>query len=187
MSTPSARAAVLADSVAGCKVLVGRYLPGFNDVTCVRGVPDLPNHVAWCLGHCAQTMHFVADLISGATSPGLPASDFVAKPVADGTKGSRDKGVYDAESVAFGSTVEERHDKYPKLDRCVEIFNAACDRLEAVVRALPDAALDKPHPWGAGGLFPASALVMRMVFHNGFHTGQIADLRRALGFKRLFG
>jgi hypothetical protein len=28
--------------------------------------------------------------------------------------------------------------------------------------------------------------VARMVFHNGFHTGQIADMRRALGFKGVF-
>ncbi len=181
------RGGLLAESVLNCKVLTGRYLPGFNDVTCVRGTPDLPNHVAWCLGHCALTMHRVADLVSGASESGLPAKDFIEKPAADGTKGSRDKGVFDAESVAFGSTVEERHDRYPKLERCVEVFNSACDRLAAVVRAMPDAALDKAHPWGAGGEFPAWALVSRMVFHNGFHTGQMADLRRALGFKRLFG
>ncbi len=183
----SPRAEVLAESILNCKILVGRYLPGFNDVTCVRQTPDLPNHLAWCLGHCALTMHRVADLVSGAPTSGLPASDFVVKPVADGTRGSRDKGLFDAESVAFGSTVEERHDRYPKLDRCVEVFNSACDRLAGVVRAAPDAALDKGHPWGMGGETPAWALVSRMVFHNGFHTGQIADLRRALGFKRLFG
>ncbi len=29
---------------------------------------------------------------------------------------------------------------------------------------------------------PLSLMIPRMVFRNGMHTGQIADLRRALGF-----
>jgi hypothetical protein len=33
---------------------------------------------------------------------------------------------------------------------------------------------------------PVWALVSRMTFHNGFHTGQLADLRRALGFRSIF-
>lgn len=172
----SPRAAVLAEAVASCKVLCGRYLVGFNDVTHVRQTPDLPNHLAWILGHSALTMHRVAGMIDGGS---LPAAHFVA---GDGFKGSREHGVFDIEAVAYGSRPEERHDRFPRLERCVEIFNAAADRLSAAVATLSDEGLDRSVRWGAADV-PMRLLITRMVFHNGFHTGQIADLRRALGFK----
>lgn len=181
MPTASPRAECIAESVLLTKQLLARYLAGFNDVTHVRQVPDLPNHVAWCLGHCAVTMHRIAEKLDGKP---LPASDFVT---GDGTAGSRDKGVFDTEAVSFGSAPEERHDRYPRLDRCIQIFNTAADRLAAACRSADDARLDQQVAWGASGMQqPLWALAIRMVFHNGFHTGQIADMRRALGFKSIF-
>ncbi len=181
----SPRAALLADSVLLSKTLLTRYLAGFNDATHVRQTPDLPNHLAWTLGHLAVTMHRAADRIKAMP---LPSKDFVEPPVADGFKGSRDRGVFDSEAVAFGSRPEERHDRYPTLARCQEVLGAACDRLAEAVRGLDDAALEQSVGWGMGGqTMPLWALITRMVFHNGFHTGQIADLRRALGFKSIFG
>ena len=38
--------------------------------------------------------------------------------------------------------------------------------------------------WG-GGTTTKRDLAVRMAFHNGVHTGQIIDLRRALGMPRL--
>ncbi len=176
---PTTRGELLAESILSCKLLLGRYLAGFNDVTHVRQTPDLPNHVAWCLGHCALTMIRVADKLDGQ---GVPKSDFTT---GDGTMGSRDKGYFDTEAVAFGSRPEERHDRFPRLERATEIYNHACDRLAAAVRSAPDSKLDEVVPWGQAST-PLWALLTRMVFHNGFHTGQIADLRRALSFKSIF-
>lgn len=182
--TASPRAALLADSVLLSKTLLTRYLAGFNDATHVRQTPDLPNHLAWTLGHLALTMHRAADRIREVP---LPTKDFCVPPEADGYRGSRERGVFDSEAVAFGSRPEERHDRYPTLARCQEILSAAFDRLADAVRGLDDAALERPVGWGVGGqTMPLWALVMRMVFHNGFHTGQVADLRRALGFKSVF-
>lgn len=181
MSTPvsSTRGELLAESVLSCKLLLARYLAGFNDVTHVRRTPDLPNHVAWCLGHLALTMHRVAEKLDGQ---GVPATDFVT---GTGTQGSRDKGYFDTEAVSFGSRPEERHDRFPRLERATEIYNHACDRLAAAVRAAPDAKLDEVVTWGQTSA-PMWSLIIRMIFHNGFHTGQIADLRRALSFKSIF-
>ncbi len=181
MSTaPSPRAVILADAVASTKALTARYLAGFNDVTHVRQTPDLPNHLAWILGHCALTMHRVASMFDQGE---LPASDFIT---GDGTGGSRDRGVFDREAVAFGSRPEERHDRFPTLARCTEIYNRAIDRLANCIRSADDATLDQLVPWGSGQQMPLWQLVSRMIFHNGFHTGQIADLRRALGFRSVF-
>lgn len=178
----STRGELLADITLLNKQLLARYLVGFTDVTAVRQTPDLPNHVAWNLGHLALTMHKVASLIDGGAGGGLPAKDFVT---AGGFGGSRDKGVIDTDAVAFGSRPEDRHDRYPSLARCTEIYNNACDRLAAAVRGLDDAQLERPLAYGSLEL-PTWALVARMMFHAGFHTGQIADLRRALGFKSIF-
>jgi hypothetical protein len=173
---------LLAQQILANKVLLGRYLEGFNDVTVVRQTPDLPNHVCWCLGHCALTMHRVCVLLTSDATPALPVTDFIT---ADGYSGSREKGYFDTEAIAFGSRPEERHDRFPTLARSRAIFDAACDRLAAVVRTLPDADLERPLRWG-GSELPSWALITRMTFHNGFHTGQIADLRRALSFKSIF-
>jgi len=176
----STRGELLAEITVLNKQFVARYLAGFNDVTHVRQTPDLPNHVAWNLGHLALTMHRVAEKLDGKP---VPAEDFVT---ADGFGGSRDRGLIDTESVAFGSKPHERHDKFPSLARCTQTFNNACDRLAAAVRASGDADLDRVVPWGQASL-PLWQLVARMTFHNGFHTGQVADLRRALGFRSVFG
>lgn len=191
---------LLAEMVLQTKPLLARYLAGFNDVTHVRQTPDLPNHVAWCLGHLAVTMHRVSSLLSGTpwtvptlpqASPGSDSHPSVPAPFApadlvfgDGTAGSRDRGYFDIESVAFGSKPEERHDRFPTLERCVQVYNAAADRLAATVRAMSDEDLDRPVSWGQAQV-AGWALVARMIFHNGFHTGQIADLRRALSFKSI--
>lgn len=180
---------LLAESILSTKVLLGRYLAGFTDVTHVRTVPGLPNHVAWSLGHLSITMYRAGALMKAAAQPGAPAdpAPFPAGTfvTGDGTRGSRDKGCFDTEAVSFGSSPEERHDRYPTLTRCTEIYNGACDDLAKIVRALPDAAFDTPVRWGQAET-PVWALCTRMVFHNGFHTGQIADLRRALGLKSVF-
>lgn len=198
----SSRAALLADQILETKGLTARYLAGFNSVNHVRQTPDLPNHVAWCLGHMALTMHRVALLIKGVhwtppepppPQPGTLSHPSIPTPFAphdfvtgDGTAGSREKGWFDTEAVAFRSTPEERHDRFPTLERCIVIFNTAADTLAEAVRNLDDHRLDQKVVWGQGEQ-TIWALLTRMVFHNGFHTGQIADLRRALGLKRIMG
>ena len=179
----SARANLLAEQILQTKPLLARYLAGFNDVTAVRQTPDLPNHVAWNLGHLALTMHRFAEKIDGQ---GPPAEDFVLNPGSDGTQGSRDRGVFDAAAVSFGSVVSDRHDRFPTLARAQQTYDRACDRLAATLRGLSDARLEETIQWGNQPV-PIWAAATRMVFHNGFHTGQIADLRRALGFKSIFG
>lgn len=170
------RAETLAESVLMSRDLLKRYLAGFDDTNHTRQAPDLPNHVAWTLGHLSHTMHRVAEKIDGAA---IPEADFVT-----GT-GRGDAMHYDTEAVCFGSKPVADAAAYPGLARCVEIFQRAIDRLAGAARAADDATLDRMMPWGSIEI-PVWAAVARMVFHNGAHTGQIADLRRALRFKSIF-
>jgi hypothetical protein len=183
----------LAEGVLATKTLLARYLVGFDDSNHTKMAEKLPNHVAWTLGHLALTMHRTAEKLDGKVPP---PGDFLPT----GAMGHQRQGAhaervspysvvpveaYDPESVSFGSKPVDDPRLYPGFTRCGQIYNAACDRLAAAVRGVDDAALDKTVKWGQADI-PLWSLVMRMVFHNGTHTGQIADLRRALGFKSVF-
>lgn len=164
----------LAHAVDLSKPLLTRYLAGFDDGTCTRQAPHLPNHAAWTLGHCALYMHRLAERIDGG---GLPEPDF--SPGVDPARAR-----FGTEEVAMGSRPVDDPARYPSFARCVEVYERACDRLAGAVRGTTPEGLAMPMAWGASGAsFPVGTLVLRVVFHNGSHTGQLADLRRALGFK----
>ena len=160
----------LARGVESTKELVERYLKGFTDQNRAAQAASLPNHVAWSLGHLAHTMHRVAGFFDGGPLP--------ADALLEG-KTTGDARAFGTEGVCFGSTPSADASTYPGLARCVETFEGGCDRLARALRAATDADLERTVPWGAGQQTLAM-LAFRMVFHNGMHAGQIADLRRAL-------
>ncbi|MEX2218317.1 MAG: DinB family protein [Phycisphaerales bacterium] len=169
----------IAESILATKALAARYFAGFTDETRTRQPPGLPNHLAWSLGHLALTMHRVAEKIDGAPPP---EADFAPGHAAPSTPPPQR---FHFEDISFGSTPVDDPARYPSLGRCTAIFDAAIDRFAATYRAATDARLDQTTPWGAGTATLRS-LGGRLVFHNGMHTGQLADLRRALGFKSIF-
>lgn len=172
---------VLAEGILSTKALAARYYVGFDESNRTRQAENLPNHFAWNLGHLALTMHRAAERISGKT--GLPESDFLT----GGTPaGGGDARRFATESVGFGSKPVDAPSQYPSFDRCIAIFNSACDHLAAIVRAMPDSELEAGAPWGQGQTLPKFQMAQRMIFHNGDHVGQLADLRRAFGFKSIF-
>ena len=164
----------LAEAVLASKGFLTRYVAGFKDENCTKQSEHLPNHVVWCLGHCAMTMHRAAGHIDGQP---IPNADFSKDDVGTGSK-------FHTESVAFGSAPSDDKTHYPFLARAVEIYSAACDRLAAAVRAADEATLNGTIKWRESEL-SLWALVMRVTFHNGMHGGQITDLRRALGLERV--
>ncbi len=167
----TARGDTIARGIESTKQLLGRYLVGFTDETRVAQLPGMPNHVAWNLGHLAITMHRAAEKFDGQ---GPPASDFGA---------GADK--FNPDSVSFGSKPTADANGYPSLARSIAIFEAACDRMAAVVRGASDAKLDEKIKWGPMEI-SLEGVGLRMIFHNGMHTGQIADTRRGLGLKSIF-
>lgn len=180
---------VLADAVLETKTLLGRYLKGFAETPDggTRQAPGLPNHVSWSLGHLALTMHRVAEMLDHRP---LPESDFVG-PSPGATQGKPDPAArgdarrFHADSVAFASQPTADTTRYPGAARAVEIFHAACDRLASAVRGASDADLSRKVKWGPGEQTVLS-LIPRMIFHNGMHAGQIADLRRGLSMGSIF-
>lgn len=169
---------LLADSILACKGLMARFLTGFDDHNHTSQPPMMPNHIIWCLGHCALTMHRVAERLDAKP---LPASDFVAAKPGGGTPRA-----YDTESVGFGSNPVDDAARYPTLTRGIAIYEAACERLSNSVRSANERTLNQKIPWGDTEI-SLWLLVARLVFHNGAHTGQIVDIRRALGLGGVLG
>lgn len=176
---PADRRAMLAAFVRASNGFLTRYLAGFADRNRTTQAMDLPNHAAWILGHCAMTMHRLAERIDGKP---LPESDFIkGEP---GAPGQGDAQRYHTESIAFGSTPIDDPVLYPTLARGREIYESACERLAHAIEAMSDARVDELQDWH-GGQAPFHALVMRVCFHNGTHAGQLTDLRRALRLPRV--
>ena len=174
----STRPEALARAVELSKPLLTRYLAGFTDDTRATQADGLANHAAWTLGHLALTLHRAAEQLDGLP---LPEADFVTR---DGHGGSAER--FDTESVSYGSRPVADAGRYPTLARATAIFETACDRLAAAVRAADDAHLDAEASWPRAGMTVAD-LVVRMVFHNGVHAGELVDLRRALGLGPVVG
>ena len=192
----------IAEAILASRVLFHRYLVGFDDSNHTHQTPDLPNHVAWCLGHCALTLHRGVERINREP---LPESDFYAPPAdligktaqppragksATGAGGAGGATIaaptrYDTETVAFQSTPADNAALYPRFGRCVDIFDGACHRSAQIIRALPEDKLDTMIQWGQIQI-PIWASGLRMAFHNGQHCGQISDLRRAMGMQSIF-
>ncbi len=204
----------IAEAVLASRALFHRYLPGFDDTNHTRQAPCLPNHVAWCLGHCALTLHRSIERINHEPLPetdfhttpaDLPGRATIVAPPAAHTHPLRASGRsatlappphvplptfappsrFDTETVAFQSVPVDNPTLYPRYERCVDIFDAACHRYATIVRGLPEDRLDAMIQWGQIQI-PVWAAGLRMSFHNGTHCGQIADLRRALGMKSIF-
>lgn len=168
---PRDRRETLATMARSTSGYLTRYLAGFSDRNRATQSMDVPNHAIWILGHCAMTMHRLAERMDGRS---LPESDFVK---GDGKQGNAER--FDTESVSFGSTPVDNPAFYPTLERGLEIYENACERFATAIVNTPDAKLDEPQDWH-GGPVPLYMLIMRVCFHNGTHAGQLTDLRRAL-------
>ncbi|MBX3367543.1 MAG: DinB family protein [Phycisphaeraceae bacterium] len=123
------------------------------------------NHAAWTLGHQALSRAWFASSISGVMPP-IPetySSLFGGK-----SKPSADPGMY------------------PSLDELRTNYRSSLDALIAAAESLTDADLGKPAHGDSGGwLTTRLDAVLKAAWHEGWHGGQIATLRRGLGLPPL--
>lgn len=169
------RRVALAEGVLSTKVLIARYYKGFSDDNHTAQAVGMPNHVAWTLGHLGLTMHRISAHFDGQ---GLPTADFEEKGAANTLER------FGTETVCFGSPAPAGG-VWPRFERCVAVYEASVDRLARCVRETDEATLDRMIQWGPSQI-PLYLAAQRMVFHNGMHTGQLADLRRGLGMGSIF-
>lgn len=166
----------LVSAIRSSKPLLTRFFPGFDDSNHTAQAPGIPNHAAWTLGHLALYWYRGMQLLGGGD---LPRSMFLT---GDGTGGTPE--LFDTESICIGSDPVADPALFPTWARCLEVFDASIDHALDTVSSLTPAKLEAMVPWTTSEISGAD-LVVRMVFHNGAHSGQIIDLRRGLGLGRV--
>ena len=122
----------------------------------------VPNHPSWTIGHLV----FIAQAIGGVAGLKAWLDDGWMKLFGPGSAPISDVAVY------------------PSKDEMLAALNEAEERLRKAVGQLDDNALDNPFPDPAyADVFPSArhAFTQVLVAHTGFHVGQIAVWRRAMG------
>lgn len=140
-------------------------LEGLPDEHALAQLPGADNHKAWTLGHQAISRAWFASSIGG-DMPKMP----------------------DSYTALFGTASKPTSDPglYPPLDELRANYRVAFDAVVKAIESLTDADLHKPAHGDSGG-FITSRLdaVVKAVWHEGWHGGQIATLRRGLGLPPL--
>jgi hypothetical protein len=140
-------------------------LEGLPDEHALAQLPGADNHKAWTLGHQAISRAWFASSIGG-TLPKMPE----AYPALFGTasKPTSDPGLY------------------PPLDELRTNYRAGFDAIVSAIESLTDADLQKPAHGDSGGFITTRMdAIVKAVWHEGWHGGQIATLRRGLGLPHL--
>ncbi len=164
---------ILAQLVRACYNSFERFLQGFTEENRTEQAPDLPNHVAWTLGHIALVVEQVACALDGGEMSEehfLVGRDRESPPLR-----------YNTETICFGSRPVDDPALYPPLERGREIFKSAMQRLERAAARIDDGRLNETFTLGPWSLTLVE-LIGRVTCHNMIHAGQLTDLRRALGF-----
>ncbi len=125
------------------------------------------NHVLWTFGHLAMTNDWLAGLIDGKPSQ-MPTS---YEPLFN-----------------MGSTPTTDPSAYPSLRDVRAAYDRAYDRLVNAAKKRNDAELLEPTAGNSHGFANNKVdCVLKAAWHEGWHIGQIADLRRGLGIKPMMG
>ena len=143
--------------------MISDMLSGVPAEQCTAQSGPVTNHVLWTLGHVAMTNDWLASLIDGR--PGAVPKAY--------------ESLFGMGSVPVVDT-----SKYPSLAEVRAEFDRGYERLVSAAKKRNDAELLTP-PLGNSFGFTNNKLdsVLKAAWHEGWHIGQIADLRRGLGIK----
>lgn len=166
---PVANSRVLVEQLLESLRFTAKYadsqLDGLPDEHALAQLPGANNHKAWTLGHQAISRAWFASSIGG-TLPKMPET-------------------YNA---LFGTASKPSSDPalYPPLDELRANYRLAFEAMIRAVESLSDADLAKPAHGDSGGFISTRLdAVLKAVWHEGWHGGQIATLRRGLGLPPL--
>jgi uncharacterized damage-inducible protein DinB len=145
--------------------LVLRALDGLTPDELWKTPTDRSNPMLWIAGHVAQTRAMVLQLLG--------------EPVDTGWGNVFERGAAPA--------TREHADRYPSRDEIVRVMRDLNPRLRARLESLDDASLAKPSTMPVPGTKTVADLLAFFALHDSYHTGQMAYLRKALGYPGLAG
>lgn len=144
---------------------MNKFIGGVPESQATAQPGGLPNHVLWTYGHLASTAAWAASLIKGSAID-IPENyeklfGMESKPIDDASQ-------------------------YPPLAEVKGHFDRTMADLMQAAKGLNDAQLAAPVE-ASGFAKDKADLLVKVAWHEGWHLGQIADLRRALGLPRALG
>ena len=146
--------------------LIQKFAAGFADDQVVSQPAGCQNHLLWTFGHLASTASWMNGLMTGQT-PIVPES-------------------YNA-LFGMGSKPTSDASAYPSFADVKKAYEDSFNAVIAAASKSSDAQLLLPPEQDGGGFVSDKLDVLtKMAFHDGWHIGQLADLRRGLGLPAVF-
>lgn len=143
---------------------VGINLDGFSHEESLVHPEPAGNCANWVLGH-----------LLAVYNDALPV--FGQQPLVPATELAR---------YARGSQPILNADEAIPLDRLLQLWNDACERVSEGLSSFPTEALGAPAPFSPRGdaTETVGSLMSTIVFHQSYHAGQLGVLRRIAGKER---
>lgn len=125
------------------------------------------NHVIWTMGHLASTYEWFRTLIEGG-APSIPESY--------------------GKLFGYGSKPTANAADYPSIDEVRAFFDRSYAALVAAGQKLSEADAMLPCIGDSHGLASDRLMAIdRAAWHDGWHSGQLGSLRKALGLPSVIG
>jgi uncharacterized damage-inducible protein DinB len=125
------------------------------------------NHVAWILGHLAQSDNYFVTQLADRPNVMPPAWD---------------------ELFGMGSRPTSDRARYPAPSELRDILRARREELITWVRGLPEKKLEAPLPEDWHPFAPTyGSLPDAIAWHEGLHAGQLTAIRKSLGIGPKYG
>ena len=145
--------------------LMLRALDGLTHEQLWNAPTERSNPMIWIAGHVAQTRAMVLRLLGD--------------PIDTGWGQLFDRG---AAAASY-----DHADRYPSREEIVRVMRELIPRLSARLQALDDASLAKPATMQLPGAKTVADELAFFALHDSYHTGQLAYIRKALGYPGIAG
>jgi uncharacterized damage-inducible protein DinB len=164
-ATTSAIAAPIATIFAINDGFVEQALEGLTQEELWKAPTDRNNALLWIAGHVVQTRAMILQLLG--------------EPVDTGWGKVFDRG-------AAAATVGDAG-RYPSRDEITRVMREITPRLHAKLASLDDAYLAGPARLQVPGTKTAADELAFFALHDSYHVGQLAYVRKGLGYSGLAG
>ena len=124
------------------------------------------NHLLWMLGHMPYGYVYFASILGGTVTE--PPESW--KPL-----------------FSAGSKPEPDAKKYPSVAEMKKVFDSTFEEFMAIVEKMSAEDLGKAPAIPAAWLPDRLAALHAVVWHEGWHGGQLANVRKALGLPKIMG
>lgn len=157
----------LAAHLRFCHATTEKLMESTPDEHALAQLPGAANHIAWTLGHHAVSQAWFASMLTGSM-PSVP---------------ERYNALFGMHSVPQPDAA-----LYPPLDELKSYWKSTFTALIEAVDALTDSDLPGAPAQDSGGFITSKFdAIAKAAWHDGWHAGQLAALRRGLGLPPALG